>query len=237
MPKYVNEGYVQYMLDTTTGEAQAVALTEDCPSGADITIASIVYDWEGDVTSYPVTAIKDFAFSRTALMKSITIPAEVTAIGANAFLIEENLESIRCLSATPPTALAGVASPVAAEGTFSQWCFDNVTLIVPFDALDTYKATAPWSSFMNIKGVHEKLHITVDNIEYELDQDEHTAAVIGGNRDVVPEDAAANIRETVQDEAGNSYTVISMADYAFDGWGGVTPSPKCPPSCRLPATP
>ena len=221
MPKYVNEGYVQYMLDTTTGEAQAVALTEDCPSGADITIASIVYDWESDVTSYPVTAIKDFAFSRTALMKSITIPAEVTAIGANAFLIEENLESIRCLSATPHAALTGVASPVAAEGTFSQWCFDNVTLIVPFDALDTYKATAPWSSFKNIKGVHEKLYITVDNIEYELDQDEHTAAVIGGNRDVVPEDAAANIRETVQDEAGNSYTVTSMSDYAFDGWDGV----------------
>ncbi len=89
-----------------------------------------------------VTSIGSEAFNRTALT-SITIPGSVTSIGDNAFGYCENLTKITCQATTPP----------AQNGVFFSYYSNNyeqVTLFVPFESLEAYRAHEEWGKFLHI---------------------------------------------------------------------------------------
>jgi hypothetical protein len=79
-------------------------------------------------------------------LKSVTIPAEVTTIEDLAFVQCTSLTEITCMATTPPTLGYMVFLMVPTY---------NVTLYVPDESVDLYKAADTWNTF-NVKPISEK---------------------------------------------------------------------------------
>ena len=94
-----------------------------------------------------VTSIGSYAFCYCTGLTSITIPNSVTSIGGSAFSYCENLGDVYCLATNVPATRnnwGDYCNPF--EGSYPEY----MTLHVPAEAIDSYKTTAPWSSFGNI---------------------------------------------------------------------------------------
>ena len=88
-----------------------------------------------------VTSIGWYAFSGCSDLKSVTIGNGVTSIGDYAFYNCENLADVYCLAINVPTTYGGA---------FYESYPEYMILHVPAEALNDYKATAPWSSIGTI---------------------------------------------------------------------------------------
>ena len=95
---------------------------------------------------YGVTSIGESAFGFCNNLTTITIPASVTNIASFAFYGCEQLREVYCHAEELPS----MGSVV-----FYLKAIDSTTLHVPTSALETYKMTAPWSSFGNIVAIEE----------------------------------------------------------------------------------
>jgi hypothetical protein len=82
-------------------------------------------------------------------LRSVTIPAGVTYIGMTPFVLCTSLTEITCLATTPP-ALHAMA--------FTSMTPGNITLYVPEEAVETYKATPMWKDF-KVKPISEAVKI------------------------------------------------------------------------------
>lgn len=111
-----------------------------------------------------VTAIEDGAFENCTSLTNIEIPDNVTTIHKSAFAgcsaltsatIGRGTKSIysmafaKCTNLTDVYCLATEA-PSASSETFNKSYPEYMTLHVPAESIDKYKARAPWSSFGNI---------------------------------------------------------------------------------------
>ena len=92
-----------------------------------------------------VTSINDYAFYGTGIT-SVYIGKSVSYIGYRAFLSCPFLVNVYCLSEIVPT-----------TNTEAFWGSspERMTLYVPTDSYDDYKATVPWSKFGTIKTLGE----------------------------------------------------------------------------------
>ena len=93
-----------------------------------------------------LTEVKQGLFMGCTALKSVTIPAEVTTIGMAAFTQCISLTEISCLATTPPT---------VGNMAFLMVPTNNVTLYVPDESVDLYKAADEWKNF-NVKPISEK---------------------------------------------------------------------------------
>lgn len=83
-------------------------------------------------------------------MNSITIPETVEKLGSGVFEECTGLTKIICESATPPSAISETVKPQVivlraawqsgVDGTFNDWCFENVELYVPKGSIDATRA-------------------------------------------------------------------------------------------------
>ncbi len=94
-----------------------------------------------------VTWIGYSAFSHCDGLTSVTIGSGVNYIQSNAFADCDNLADVYCLATTVPTTYSD-----AFEDSYPKF----LTLHVPAKALDSYKATVPWSSFGTIVAIDGK---------------------------------------------------------------------------------
>ena len=85
-------------------------------------------------------------FYKCESLHSVTIPADVTSIVMTAFMGCTKLEEVTCLATTPPT-----ADPAA----FLMLLTNQISLYVPDESVDLYKAAPVWKDF-NVKGISEK---------------------------------------------------------------------------------
>ena len=169
----------------------SVAVFSDCTSLTSITLPD------------GVTIIDQYAFYECRSLSSITIPNSVTSIGDNTFSGCSSLTSVKVLAETPP---------VAYNTTFNNY---DIELCVPEKSIETYKATSPWSSFVNIiahsfevDGIYynitdsEKLtvEVTYRGYSYNSYSNEYTGSVV--------------IPETVTYE-NKTYSVTSIGNSAF----------------------
>ena len=113
-----------------------------------------------------ITEVTTTLFFQCKSLRSVTIPASVTNIGLTPFVKCPSLTEITCLATTPPT-LHMMA--------FLQLAQADITLYVPEEAVESYKATPVWKDF-NVQaiagaGVKEVREVTEvkDNSRYTLD--------------------------------------------------------------------
>ena len=105
--------------------------------------------------------IESNAFWGCGNLPAITIPKDVTTIGANAFRECYYLTSIKCDATIPP---------VIGGGAFDGVGKDNLTLQVPEDAVARYQTANGWSEFKRISANYDfsisRKHIRALNAEY-----------------------------------------------------------------------
>ena len=85
-----------------------------------------------------ITKISMVTFFGCKALRSVTIPAEVTYIDLAAFYECESLKEVTCLGTTPPT---------ADSSAFVMLQTNQITLYVPAESVDLYKATPVWKDF------------------------------------------------------------------------------------------
>ena len=132
-----------------------------------------------------MTSIGESAFYYCVSLTEITIPYGVTSIGESAFYFCNNLTTI-----TIPASVTNIASfafnsckqlrevychaeelPSMGSVVFYLKAIDSTTLHVPTSALETYKTTAPWSSFGNIVAIEEpKPYLVTEGKEWAVER-------------------------------------------------------------------
>jgi len=91
-----------------------------------------------------VKGIKEGAFSNCRKLESINIGENLDSIGERAFAACSKLTSVCCYTERVPS---------TKSSAFSHINLRNVTLHVPKNAINDYKATEPWSYFGTIKSL------------------------------------------------------------------------------------
>ena len=88
-----------------------------------------------------VTSIGNNAFKNCGGLNSVTIGSGVSSIGSNAFAKCNNLVDVYCMA---------VSVPSTNSDAFSDSYPEYITLHVPGQSIDAYKAKEPWSKFKEI---------------------------------------------------------------------------------------
>ena len=104
-----------------------------------------------------VTSIGYAAFLRCSGLTSVTIGNSVTSIGEYAFGWCSGLQDVYCYAENVPS---------TESNAFYDSNYSKATLHVPAASIDSYKATAPWSSFGKIVGLPNEYSLTVSSVGY-----------------------------------------------------------------------
>jgi len=156
-----------------------------------------------------ITEIPMALFFQCTSLRSVTIPAGVTLIDTTPFIACPNLKEITCLATTPPT-LDASAFYLMTQG--------DITLYVPEEAVETYKATPTWKDF-NVQPVTKIEHFRIGDLYYNLDLQDKTAQVTWQfylSYDNYESLTAANIPAAVSYE-GQELNVTEIGVAAFAG--------------------
>ena len=141
-----------------------------------------------------VTTIGSGAF-KSCNLNALTLPSTITSIGKEAFLYNNNLKSIICNAATPPT---------LGYNAFSINIYPVIK--VPISSIAAYRKASGWKVFTNYYGGE----MIADGITYRID--ENGAEVVAADSSLTE----ANIPSVVEFE-GNQYPVIKIVTNVFFG--------------------
>lgn len=97
-----------------------------------------------------VTNIGIFAFRSCNNLKSVTIGKSVALIGEGAFNHCESLTTVICRALTPPAMLPY-------EYYFTDECFNNAALLVPNEAIESYRNAPVWEKFVHIQPIDPEM--------------------------------------------------------------------------------
>ena len=151
-----------------------------------------------------VTSIGNAAFYNCSGLTSVTIPNSVTSIGGEAFRDCSKLSDVYCYAEEVPT---------TSSNAFVYSSIANATLHVPAGSINSYTATAPWSSF------RISTEVEIDGINYELVAKVKQATVIAKSSGKYSGEVI--IPESVTHES-TAYSVTSIGDFAFSDCSGLT---------------
>jgi len=138
--------------------------------------------------------IGNYAF-KSCNLNALTLPSTITSIGNEAFLYNNNLKSIICNAATPPT---------LGYNAFSINIYPVIK--VPISSIAAYRKASGWKVFTNYYGGE----MIADGITYRID--ENGAEVVAADSSLTE----ANIPSVVEFE-GNQYPVIMIVTNVFFG--------------------
>ena len=104
-----------------------------------------------------MTSIGDLAFYECSSLTAIVLPEKLKSVGSKAFANCTELLDVYCYAESVPS-----ASSDAFDGSYPEY----ITLHVPSNALESYKTTAPWSSFGTIVALGSITDITLPIGQY-----------------------------------------------------------------------
>ena len=146
-----------------------------------------------------VQTIDNHAFFKNSL-KNLTLPSTITSIGESAFRYNNNLQSITCNAATPPT---------LGDDAFYRWNIQEVK--VPLASIAAYRKAYGWKDFSNYYGGEE----IIDGVAYRIDD---KGAYVQA---AYMTESEVSLAENVAFE-GAQYPLYKIADNAFAGNGSIT---------------
>lgn len=162
-----------------------------------------------------MTYVGSQSFWRMDSLTDMTIGSNVDTIEHRAFY---NTKAGIITRVTMKRALPPYCAP-STKGVyenFTEATFTNATLMVPKGSLETYKATAPWSSFVNIKEydpADEGKTVTDGNVKYTItNAAAYTAAASAANTDI----PFAEIKNAITFN-GSTFNVSEIAENGFAG--------------------
>jgi hypothetical protein len=113
------------------------------------TIGTAAFDYCNSLASLTignsVTTIGEYAFMECTGLTSVTIPGSVTTIHGQAFAYCKGLTEVINLSTVP--------QHIDGHKVFNEVNTDALTLKVPANSVDAYRAAAEWKEFGNITGI------------------------------------------------------------------------------------
>ncbi len=146
-----------------------------------------------------VQAIGSHAFYDN-LLENLTLPSTITSIGNEAFRYNNNLQSITCNAATPPT---------LGDNAFYGSNIQEVK--VPLASIAAYRKAYGWKNFSNYYGGEE----IIDGVAYRIDD---KGAYVQA---AYMTESEVSLAENVAFE-GAQYPLYKIADNAFAGNGSIT---------------
>lgn len=152
------------------------------------------------------------AFEGCAGLQTLTIPSTVNTISINAFKNCKGIADVYCYGENVPETHSD-----AFDGTPT----GSATLFVPAIAVETYRATRPWSEFKEIVSIENTPTIDdtpiVDNGIIYIIKDDGSLEVTGLNKKMttveIPSSVIAN---------GTEYQVTSIKEKAFESRNDIT---------------
>ena len=150
-----------------------------------------------------VTSIENGTFSYCTALTKVTLGNGVTNIGTRAFS--------GCTALAEMT-VAATEPPVAASDAFENVSRD-ITVNVPAESLDTYKAASVWSEFTNLQP-WSQITFTAGNLTYRVTNETAKTAQLTGYA-TAPE-GALTIPAGVEYD-GTEYSVTSIGNKALAG--------------------
>ena len=146
-----------------------------------------------------VQTIDRYAFFNNSL-QNLTLPSTITSIGNEAFRYNNNLQSITCNAATPPT---------LGDDAFYGSNIQEVK--VPLASIAAYRKVYGWKNYSNYYGGEE----IIDGVAYRIDdKGAYVQAAIMTESEIC-------LAENVAFE-GAQYPLYKIADNAFAGNGSIT---------------
>ena len=190
-------------------------------------IGSSAFSWCSGLTSVTipnsVTSTGEYAFYNCSGLTSITIPNSVTSIGEGAFYVCSGLTSItipNSVTSIGNFAFSGCSGlkevycmaeqvPSTKTKAFSNTDIASATLYVPASAIDTYKATAPWSGFGTILPI-PLLGDANGNGEVEIGDVTSVLTLIATPEATGYNNKAADANENGEIEIGDVTTILTI---------------------------
>lgn len=159
-----------------------------------------------------LTYIAEWAFEGCNMLNALDLPSTLTAIGDEAFKDCSGLQVIYSKALLPPTLGTDVFSGVS----------KYITVLVPDNSVDRYKAATGWSDFMNISSENGTLDYPNgqcgDSVTWLFEQGEGYLIIQGSGAmwnfgDAAPEysDYSRTTTAIIIDEG-----VTSVGDFAFE---------------------
>ena len=186
-----------------------------------------------------VTTINANSFEGFSALKTITMGSNVATIGEQAFANCGKLVDVYCYA---------VRYPTVERNTFENSYLDYVTLHVPAESVNQYKAHEVWGKFKEVKSLPiptHKLTYIVDGEEYKSYDVEEGATIIPETAPTkegytfsgwseIPETMPANDVTVTGTFSINSYKLIYMVDgeeyKSYDVEYGATITPEVAPT-------
>ena len=150
-----------------------------------------------------VTSIENGTFSYCSALTKVTLGNGVTNIGSSAFLGCTALSELTVAATEPPVVAANAFENVSRD----------ITVNVPAESLDAYKAASVWSEFTNLQPWGQTT-FTVDNLTYRVTDETAKTAQLTGYATAPA--GALDIPDSVTHES-ITYSVKSIGNKALAG--------------------
>lgn len=154
------------------------------------------------IWDYDLVGIGHHAFSDCLELNSVTMPETIEIVGFNAFSNCPNLTSITCLGKVPPSCEDDNMG-------FSELNYQNITLYVPYNAIEAYRNAPGWCNFQNIVGFYN-YDFETDGLYFKITGEGEVVLTAG----LEPYNGSVMVPTGVTYN-GVTYTVTGIANGAF----------------------